>query len=338
MIYDPAKFYVWRAPGTLFSIHLSLDVINRLNQARAQCEGDICAVLLGYSMVSPQQASFVDDFALLPGSWDLTGGAYSKDLEETRADIVRKLAGGAENGHHAIGFCRWQQEGPLELTGADFAAAQRFFAEADNILLLIRSQSYQIGEAALFYWDEGKLQVPEAFSHFPFDVGKLTAFEGEPAPRERRTAAEPPPPTPRSWSQSSGEPIRWLRLLTLSGILSIGIAAAQLALVHNRPAAAQPQTPAAIESAPILGLKATWLGKQLQIRWNHDAKAIPHATRGQMRITDGGQTEVIEFEQRQLQDGAVSYTPFTNDVNIRLEIGGPDGGGTTESVRVVAIP
>jgi hypothetical protein len=57
-----------------------------------------------------------------------------------------------------------------------------------------------------------------------------------------------------------------------------------------------------------------------------------------MRITDGGQTEVIEFEQRQLQDGAVSYTPFTNDVNIRLEIGGPDGGGTTESVRVVAIP
>jgi hypothetical protein len=337
MIYDPAKFFVWRAPGTLFSIHLSLDVINRLNQARAQFEGDICAVLLGYSMVSPQQASFVDDFALLPASWDLTGGAYSKDLEETRADIVRKLAEGAENGQHAIGFCRWQQEGPLELTGADFAAAQRFFAEADNILLLIRSQPYQIGEAALFYWDEGKLQVPDASSHFPFDVGKLTAINGDAVPRDRRKPAEPPP-APRSWSQNSGEPIRWLRLLTLSGLLSIGIAAAQLALVHNRPADAEPQTPAAVEPAPALGLKAAWVGKQLQIRWNHDAQAIPHASKGQMRITDGGQTEVIDFDQRQLQDGAVSYTPFTNEVNIRLEIGGPDGGGTAESVRVVATP
>src|ERR1700683_1326866 len=103
MTYDPAKFYVWQAPGNPLTIHLKLDVIDRLNEARAKFEGDVSAVLLGYSMISPQKAPFVDDFVLLPESWDLRGGSYSAELEATRAEIVRKLADGADNGQHAIG-------------------------------------------------------------------------------------------------------------------------------------------------------------------------------------------------------------------------------------------
>jgi hypothetical protein len=353
MTYDPTKFYVWQAPGKLVTIHLSLDVIDRFNQARAELEGDISAVLLGYSMIAPQTATFVDDFVLLPGSWDLKGGTYSAELEVTRAEIVRKLADGAENGQHAIGFCRWQQEGPLELTGGDFAAAQRFFAETDNILLLVRSLPYQVGEAALFYWDDGKLQVPEPSSHFPFQSDKLSIAGREPVSSRTRAHADALPPVPpdpprrRVWSESTGEPIRWLRLLPLAGLLSIGIAAAELAFDHDRPVA--PRAPSAVETtnpaaptAPIeeakLGLRVTSRPKQLEIRWNHDAKAILASTKGLMRITDGGQTEVIEFEPHQLQDGAVAYTPATNDVNIRLEVSGADGGSMVESIRVVAIP
>jgi hypothetical protein len=368
MTYDPTKFYVWQAPGKLVTIHLSLDVIDRLNQARAEFEGDISAVLLGYSMIAPQTATFVDDFVLLPESWDLKGGTYSAELEVTRAEIVRKLADGAENGRHAIGFSRWQQEGPLELTGGDFAAAQRFFAETDNILLLVRSLPYQVGEAALFYWDDGKLQVPEPSSHFPFQSDKLSIAGREPVSSRRRAHADALPPVPpapprrRIWPESTGEPIRWLRLLPLAGLLSIGIAAAELVFDHDRPTAQhQPAAVAQMNSAPAtapaaaaaptnpvpptapieeakLGLRVTSRPKQLEIHWNHDAKAILAATKGLMRITDGNQTEVIEFEPHQLQDGAVAYTPATNDVNIRFEVSGADGGSTVESIRAVAIP
>jgi len=358
MTYDPAKFFVWQAPGKQFAIHLSLKVIDKLNQARAEFEGDISAVLLGYSMISPDRATFVDDFVLLPENWDLSGGTYSPKLEETRAEIVRKLAEGAENGQHAIGFCRWQLEGPLELNGLDFAAAQRFFAEADNILLLVRSLPYQIGEAALFYWDDGKLQVPEASQHFPFETGKLSSA---PPPREavtnkKRIQTEPlppippPPPETRSWSERSGEPIRWMRLLPLAAIVTIAIAAAQLAFDRTHPTA-PPDPPASAAPAstapvsivptaleePALGLTVASRPKQLQIRWNHQAKPVLEATKGVMRITDGDATQVIDFSPQQLLDGAVAYAPSTKDVFIRFEVSGP-AGHTNESIRAVATP
>jgi len=346
MTYDPSKFYVWQAPGKLVTIHLSLDVVDKLNQARAEFEGDISAVLLGYSMIAPQRATFVDDFVLLPANWDLKGGVYSADFEVTRAEIVRKLADGAENGRHAIGFCRWQQEGPLELNGSDFAAAQRFFAETDNILVLVRSLPYQVGEAALFYWDDGKLQIPEPASHFPFDVEKLTTVTREPAPAASRTHSEarplaaPPPPERRFWAESSSEPIRWLRLLPLAGLLSLGIAAAELALDHKQPVTPQdPQTVAAAAPEQAkLGLHATSRPKQLEIRWNHDAEAIVNASKGEMRITDGGHTEVVGFEPDQLRDGGVEYAPSSREVTIQLGVKGADGSSTVESIRAAAIP
>jgi hypothetical protein len=57
-----------------------------------------------------------------------------------------------------------------------------------------------------------------------------------------------------------------------------------------------------------------------------------------MQITESGITEALAFDQRQLSDGYVAYTPNTNDVSIRLEVTGKDGGTTSESIRSVAIP
>jgi hypothetical protein len=57
-----------------------------------------------------------------------------------------------------------------------------------------------------------------------------------------------------------------------------------------------------------------------------------------MKITDDGITESVPFDQSQLRDGYVAYTPKTSDVSIRLEVTGKDGGTTSESIRSVAIP
>jgi len=59
---------------------------------------------------------------------------------------------------------------------------------------------------------------------------------------------------------------------------------------------------------------------------------------GTMKITDDGITEAVPFDQGQLRDGYVAYTPKTNDVSIRLEVTGKDGGTASESTRWVSIP
>jgi hypothetical protein len=132
-----------------------------------------------------------------------------------------------------------------------------------------------------------------------------------------------------------------LRLLPLAGLLSLGIAAAELALDHKQPAT--PQDPQAVAAAapaeqPKLGLHVTSRPKQLEIRWNHDAEAILKASRGEMRITDGGSTEVIGFEPDQLRDGGVEYAPTSREVTIQLGVKSPDGNSTVETIRAIAIP
>lgn len=86
MTYDPSKFYVWQATGTQLNIHLSLAVIEELNQRRAELDGDMSAVLLGYSMIAPHRATFVDDFVLLPRA----GISGEAPIRRTSRPRVRK--------------------------------------------------------------------------------------------------------------------------------------------------------------------------------------------------------------------------------------------------------
>jgi hypothetical protein len=87
-----------------------------------------------------------------------------------------------------------------------------------------------------------------------------------------------------------------------------------------------------------LGLQVVSRGKQLEIHWNHDATPIRNAAKGVMRISDGGVQEVIEFDATQLRDGAVAYSPTSNDVTVRFEVNSVDGTTSSASMRSVAIP
>jgi len=76
----------------------------------------------------------------------------------------------------------------------------------------------------------------------------------------------------------------------------------------------------------------------LEIRWNRESAAIATSDKAVIKITEDGRTEVVPFDQTQLRDGYVAYTPKTSDVSIRLEVTGKDGATTSESIRSVAIP
>jgi hypothetical protein len=160
----------------------------------------------------------------------------------------------------------------------------------------------------------------------------------------------PPPPLPPP--AESG--IHWGRLAPTVLLAGLAIATIQFAANHgSAPPAAPPEAPAAEATSPAnasadasaapaddarLGLNVKALPHQLEIRWNRQSGTITASDKGEMKITEEGITESVPFDQAQLHDGYVAYTPKTNDVSIRLEVTGKDGVTTSESVRTVAIP
>ena len=126
------------------------------------------------------------------------------------------------------------------------------------------------------------------------------------------------------WTRIRGVPLKWARLIALV------ILALVIAWMWHRIASGPARAP--------IGLQLVSRGKQLEIHWNHDAAVIRNAAKGVMRISDGGVQEVIEFDATQLRDGAVAYSPTSNDITVRFEINGLDGTKSSESMRSVSIP
>ena len=150
------------------------------------------------------------------------------------------------------------------------------------------------------------------------------------------------PAKPRAPYTVGRDKIQWPRLLPTAALVVISVGALQLVMSSNGSVQSQPAPveagSAATGNDSALGLKVTSSPHQLEIRWNRGSAAIAASDKGVMRITDDGVTEVVPFDQDQLHDGYVAYTPKTNDVSIRLEVTAKDGGTTMESVRSVAIP
>jgi hypothetical protein len=333
--YNPANYYVWRAPGG-FSVHLSLQLVRELTAQLAESP-ESCGILLGRSITTPFTATMADAFAIIPPSEDF--------------ESARRAAENDGRQLRAVGYFRSQREGQLRLGSRDVQTFDRWFYEDGNVGLLIRVPRRGDSEAALFYWQEGQPQPREFGFGFPFDETKLAGGHPGwrfPDPLEPEPAAPPRPvyhETPEVPVVGPSEGIRWSRLWPTAALVVIGIAATQFAW-NSRATASANSSPAAEASAPAtastdetpLGLKVTSLPHQLEIRWNRAALAVTAAAKGTLSISEAGVTEAVPFGPSELREGYVAYTPKTNNVSIRFEVTANDGAAITESIRVVAIP
>jgi hypothetical protein len=356
--FDPGNFYVWRASDG-FAIHLSLKVVRQLTAqiSRAGSESQPSAmrgILLGRIMDTPIRATVIEDFKLIPASTDPAAQAVTDDaLFETARRMVQ---GGTEQ--RVLGFFRAQRDGTLNMGPRDLNTFSRLFCETGNVALLIQTPRRGESDAALFYWEQGGAHPRDFGFGFPFEADQLASghpgwrfanpfVQTEPAaasPAAPKTQPAPMPQAPQATAApaaSSGERIRWSRLAPTAVLVAISIGAIQLATSSRNTTAASTsssETVAAAQPETALGLRVTSRPHQLEIRWNRESATIAASDQGVMRITEAGTTEAVPFDQDQLHDGYVAYTPKTNDVNIRLEVTGKDGSTTSESVRSVAIP
>ena len=359
---DPANFYVWRVSDA-FAIHLSLKVVTQL-AAQISRAGQIRGILLGRAVETPIRATLIEDFKLLPPSED--GGAHP-DSEDALFEIACRMV---EPGspQRAIGFFRSGRDGNLNLGPRDIEIFSGLFCETGNLALVIQTPPRGESEAALFYWQHGMAQPHDFGFGFPLDANQLA--NGHPGWRypnplqntqPEAAPVSPKPPSPKwppasgpAQGSASGERIRWARLVPTAALVIVAIGALQMFGTSNQSVSAAPElssveqgalTPSEAASAAAvagsekyLGLTVTSRQHQLEIRWNRESAAILASKSGEMKITEDGITEAVPFDQAQLRDGYVAYTPKTNDVSIRLQVTAKDGGTTSESIRSVAIP
>jgi hypothetical protein len=338
--YDPTRFYVWQAPGKTVSIHLSLEVVERLikqqfDVARTDPPQDISGVLLGHTLSGPHPASLVEDFVLENRTEKNEGFLSSHD--DVFTDMICKLVQGAGSGRHVIGFVRSQSDGALIPNELDFTNAVRLLGEPDNVLLLIRFSQQGGSEANFFYWEDGTAQFQAPGPPFSFDVAKISVatpvVRTHPEPQLRNAALSPPP----ALAQLSPGTGVWWKLLPTFALFAIVTVGIQMFGPSDSSKAKSTAEVAAGDESP-LGLKVTARSDQLEIRWNHDSTRILAAEKAEIRITEGDVTEVMPLVRQDLLDGYVAYAPQTKDVNVRFEVSGPGGHKTAESVRVVDKP
>lgn len=373
---EPGKFYVWRASDD-FAIHLSIKTVARLSAhvSRAANRGgsaELQGILLGRSMDEPVRATVVEDFQVLePGDSGVGGGLDPGDL----AAAICKAQEFAEQhpGQALVGFFRSRRDGRLNICPGDLAILNKLFGAPGDVALLIQTSRGNESDAALFYCDAGRVRPRDFGFGFPFDAEQLASGHPgwrypDPIDRAPVTASAPPsqspastvpapPPAPRISDFTMPPPpipaaaasgIRWGRLAPTVILAALAIATIQFLTNRGSAVSAAPPEPpaAAVRSSDAtatsddsgLGLSVKASPHQLEIRWNRQSDPIAASEKGEMKITEEGITESVPFDQSQLHDGYVAYTPKTNDVNIRLEVTGKDGVTTSESVRTVAIP
>jgi hypothetical protein len=347
--YDPSNSYVWRASDD-FAIQLSIKVVTQLSTQISRAgtgnqPGELRGILLGRTIDTPFRTTVIEDFKVIPANAD---PGDNPESDNALFEIACRMAD-AGGEQRAVGFFRSRRDGRLNMNQRDLETFSRVFCETGKVALLIQtSRRGNESDAALFYWQHAGAYPRDFGFGFPFDAGQLVSGHPGwryPDPLEQTTAPAPPPAAPKPQAPERAmlapppywppkEKIKWSGLLPTAALMVIGLVALQLSTNSKQTTAAA----AAPSTETALGLTVTSRPHQLEIRWNRESEAVTASDHGTMRITEAGVTEAVPFDQEQLHDGYVAYTPTTNDVSIRFEVTEKDGGTAAESIRSVAIP
>jgi len=347
--YDPADFYVWTPPSKALSIHLRLAMVKRLedehlNVAARGTRQELAGVLLGYSLTAPQPASFIEDFVVLHERDDASpASGFRGELLAQKLGALARRAGLQQT---PLGFFRWQRGGWLSLSDLDLEAANRYFSNPEDVILLLRYSAGRGNEGAFFWREAGVIRFRDAHYEFPFSAAQLAQPIPPPAPKPALPPQAQPQPQPASGKlepsplvQTPSQPrgaARWMPVVHTAAIAMILTGAGVAALENSHSSPPQPQAePQRTSYESLLGLSVNARSGQVLIQWNRQAPAIQGAQNAVLRIVDGPVTDTTHLDAQQLRDGYVAYQASTTNVDIRLEVKTRDGGTVAESVRFV---
>ena len=326
---DTAGYYVWAAPGKPISVHLHLDVMDRMVAEVMRGFGavpkrgaEVGGLLIGAIEEGEQRIVRIQDFEPVECAYK-RGPSYLLTDDDGAAferAYARRKAGGSRSGY-MVGFFRSHTRDGLSLSPDDIELLDEFFPEPSDVALLIKPFATKASEAGFFFRENGAFPQESPLT-FPFRRRDLT---GEPPsrrplidrrPRERNPAGAipiaPPAPVSSPVPSTPAMPVwGWIALLALFLVMG-GLLGFQWAITMSSRAAKDSSGDFS------LALSISPAGDNLTVRWNRDAPAIRNAQRGVLEIEDAGYSQPVELDAAHLQNGSIIYRNQSPAVRFRL--------------------
>jgi len=317
-------------PGKSVSIHLSLEVVDRLLQDSMRGFGavpkrgaEVGGVLLGSVESTDGPRVRVEDYELVPIEYKRGPSYLLSDTDlETFAEVMERLRSRTEL--VPVGFFRSQTRDAAGLTTEDLELLARFLPAPEAIVLLIKPYATRVSTAGFYFQENGRYQDGPPLVEFPLRRRDLAPDDPGAAPdREEPRVARPFPPTRRSDSGPSPPLVvpaevqpprpRWIWFPLSFIFLLLGVL-----LGFQAASTMRPNAPGGDPYS--LSLNAEKSGDNLHIKWDRQAPAIRTALKGVLSIEDGAFSKTVDLDPGQLQTGSVVYHHNSTHVRFRLEV------------------
>lgn len=331
---------MWQPPGKPYSVHIALDVVDRLNAEVMRGFGavpkrgaEVGGVLLGSIERGDATVVRIDDFEIVPCEYRRGPSFYLSESEQ-------EMLGSAAANERAVGYYRSHtRDGAMTPGAEDLVWLARFFPDESAVALLVKPFATKVNAAGFFVREEGAFAAETPLG-FPFRRREML---GEEAParrsmyerrprRERREPEQEYETAPRDYAYPP-EPVydeepaplqppprkqrgAWMWLPLAFIFLALGTALGYQLAVTFVPGLRGPQGPATF----ALRLSAARTGDSLTVRWNRDAAAVQAAQRSVLEITDGDLTNSVPLDPAHLREGTVVYQNSSPLVRFRLVI------------------
>lgn len=352
------QYVIWSVQGKPFEIRLSLDVVDRLAPEVMRGFGAVRrrgteagGILLG--SIEPAGGRVivtVKDFELVPCEYAF-GPSYmlsGTDLQGLRTSLAQ-YDPSAGKAVYTVGYFRSHTRDGLQPDGHDGKFFREYFPDPYHVALLIKPFATKASVAGFFVQENGFL--PEAPSHleFPFRRRDLDTREtARPArgAQTRVTASEAPSrtasvepgeatgavavaeapaqpfpdamrglsmyePADRPWKTRLGWIAFSCMLVMFGTVLGIQYAGFSQSAVVSSAA-----------DAYSLSLAAERTDGNILVRWDRQAPAVKHATKGVLTVSESGTTTItsVPMDGAQLQNGAVLYRHVAPEITFKLEV------------------
>jgi hypothetical protein len=168
-------------------------------------------------------------------------------------------------------------------------------------------------------------------------IDPLPAPLGPPAPPPRPRAQVEEPPiesqTGTLFAHVQPPPSRWKARF---GWLALGITLITFGVVLGHQYTNSPLGSGSVSSAApdpySLTLQATRVDDNILVRWDRDSLAVKGGWRGQLTISEGPDSKVVQMDVPQLQNGEVLYRHVAPEIVFKLEVFIKDQRSVVESL------
>lgn len=344
---NAAGYYVWEAPGKSVTVHLSLDVIDRMLAEVMRGFGavpkrgaEVGGVLIGAIEHGDPSVVRIDDFE--PVECEYKRGPSYLFMDEDRAAFeaaVRRWQPEDSRPGYAVGLFRSHTRDGMSLSGEDIELMDALFPSPAHVALLIKPYGTKVSTAGFFFREDRNFQDATPLE-FPFRRRELTGEDAPPRrsmlerrPRGQREARQlstlsfptplegyaerepfPQPASAYAVTMPARSPLRSAVWLPLSFVfLLFGVA---LGMLIGLTRAAAPASDADFK----LGLSVSRADDNLTIKWDRQSAAVKAAQRGVLEIEDGNYTKSVELKPVDLHSGSIIFRNASTAVHFKLTV------------------